>query len=111
MILLQFDFPFHGPWGREMTEAMRDLASDIASEPGLVWKIWTEAPEEHRAGGIYLFESRPEAEAYRNKHSARLAAMGITDIRGIIFGLNEALSAVTRATLCQQGISTATRGT
>lgn len=99
MILVQFDFPFAGPWGREMAATLGDLAVDIASEPGLCWKIWTEAPEEGRAGGLYLFETRPQAEAYRDKHAARLESLGVTGIRAILFEVNEALSAVTRAPL------------
>lgn len=103
MILVQFDFPFSGPWGRELAAAMGDLAADIAAEPGLHWKIWTEAPEEGRAGGLYLFETRAEAEAYRDKHAARLEGFGITGIRAILFDVNEALGAVTRAPLPQTG--------
>lgn len=99
MILVQFDFPFAGPWGREMAAAMADLAADIAAEPGLRWKIWTEAPEEGRAGGLYLFESRAEAEAYRDKHAARLEGFGITGIRALILDVNAGLSAITRAPL------------
>jgi hypothetical protein len=41
-ILLQFDFPFEGPWGEAMTAALDGLAHDIAAEDGLLWKIWTE---------------------------------------------------------------------
>ena len=99
MILVQFDFPYPGPWGREMADAAGDLAADIAAEPGLRWKIWTEAPEEGRAGGIYLFENRHTAEAYHEKHAARLEAMGITDIRALVLEVNTGLSAVTRAPL------------
>ncbi|MRX49973.1 monooxygenase [Paracoccus sp. S-4012] len=99
MILLQFDFPMTGPWGAEMAEAFRDLAEDIAAEPGLVWKIWTEAPDENRGGGLYLFETRPQAEAYREKHAARLAGMGVEGIRALIFEINRPLSQITRAPL------------
>lgn len=97
MILVQFDFPFAGPWGREMAAAMEGLAADIATEPGLHWKIWTEAPEEGRAGGLYLFETRAQAEAYRDRHAARIGAFGITGVRAILFEVNDALGAVTRA--------------
>ena len=36
-VLLQVDFPFAGPWGEAMTEALRGLAESIANEPGLIW--------------------------------------------------------------------------
>ena len=48
--LLQIDFPYPGPWGDEMTAAMRGLAQSIAQEPGLLWKIWTENAERQEAG-------------------------------------------------------------
>ncbi|HBS50208.1 MAG TPA: monooxygenase [Rhodobacteraceae bacterium] len=95
--LVQFDFPFTGLWGDEMVAARGDLARDIAQEDGLVWKIWTENPEEGRAGGIYVFETPEAAVAYRDKHSARLAEFGITGINAQMFDVNEGLSALTRA--------------
>jgi hypothetical protein len=95
--LVQFDFPFAGPWGGAMAEAMEGLAQDIAAEPGLVWKIWTENEAEGRAGGIYVFETRDAADAYRTKHAARLAAFGIGGIVAHTFDVNPSLSAITRA--------------
>ena len=95
--LVQFDFPFAGPWGDQMAEAMQGLAQDIAAEPGLVWKIWTENRAEGRAGGIYVFDTPEAAAAYRDKHSARLADFGITGIVAHSFDVNDALSQITRA--------------
>ena len=97
LTLVQFDFPFAGPWGDDMAGAMQGLAQDIATEPGLLWKIWTENPEEGRAGGIYLFSSPEAAAAYREKHSARLGDFGITGIVAHSFQVNGPLSAITRA--------------
>ena len=34
-ILLQVDFPYQGPWGEDMAQAMQGLAQSIAQEPGL----------------------------------------------------------------------------
>jgi hypothetical protein len=96
-ILVQFDFPYAGPWGADMTAAMGDLAQDIAGEDGLVWKIWTENQATGRAGGIYVFETPEAAAAYTEKHSARLGAFGITGINALSFDVNDALSAITRA--------------
>jgi len=97
--LVQFDFPYSGPWGDEMAAAMGDLAQDIASEKGLVWKIWTENRDSGRAGGIYVFETPEAAAAYTEKHSARLAAFGITGINALRFDVNADLSEITRAPL------------
>ena len=92
--LLQTDFPFPGPFGEGMTDAMKDLAISIAEEPGLIWKIWTENPETNEAGGIYLFHDDASARAYLEKHRARLEAFGITEVNAKLFQVNEALTAI-----------------
>ena len=97
--LLQFDFPFDGPWGPVMTAALGDLAKDIAGEDGLIWKIWTENERERRAGGIYLFADPQSAARYRAKHEQRLAAFGIQGIVARTFAVNAPLSHITRAPL------------
>lgn len=48
--LLQFDFAFDGPWGEDLQIACRDLADDIAAQPGLIWKLWVENRSAGRAG-------------------------------------------------------------
>jgi hypothetical protein len=40
--LLQIDFPYRGPFGKQMSEAMTDLAHSISEEPRFIWKVWTE---------------------------------------------------------------------
>ncbi len=92
--LLQVDFPFTGPFGDDMTSAMKDLAESIAQEPGFIWKVWTENPETQEAGGIYLFEDETSARAYLEKHTARLKGFGIPEVHGKVFRVNEALSAI-----------------
>lgn len=94
--LLVFEFPFSGPWGEEMANALHELAVDIAGEPGLIWKVWTEAPERGVAGGVYLFETEEASRTYMAKHSARLAQFGIKDIDVRSFAVNDTLSALTR---------------
>lgn len=92
--LLQVDFPFSGPFGEDMTNAMRELAESIAQEPGFIWKVWTESPDTGEAGGIYLFEDEASARAYLEKHTARLKGFGIPQVNGKVFQVNEALSAI-----------------
>lgn len=94
--LVVFEFPFAGPWGDEMAGALSGLAADIAREPGLIWKVWTEAPERGVAGGVYLFDSEQAAETYTAKHSARLGGFGIKGIDVRSFAVNERLSELTR---------------
>jgi hypothetical protein len=95
--LLQIDFPYSGPWGDDMAEAMTELAHEIAAEPGLIWKIWTENPETHESGGIYLFTDRQSAEAYQARHTQRLDHFGISNIRAKVFAVHEELSRIDRA--------------
>ncbi len=97
--LLQVDFDFAGPFGAEMAAAMSDLAKSINQEPGLIWKIWTQDEETGKAGGIYLFENEETAKSYLEMHSARLKAMGIQDVRGLVFDINQDLSAINNAPL------------
>lgn len=92
--LLQVDFPHNGPFGDELSAAMSDLAKDIATEKGLISKLWTENKATKEAGGIYLFDNVEDAERYLKKHTERLEAFGYTNIRGKIFAVNEVLSAL-----------------
>ncbi len=95
LTLLIFDFP-NGTFGEERTEALKPLAEDIARQPGLIWKIWTEDPVGGRAGGVYLFESREAARAYHAMHSERLKACGVTGIEATYRGVNEVLTRIDR---------------
>ena len=97
--ILQVDFPHAGPFGEEFSTAFSDLATDIASESGLIWKIWTENEEAKEAGGIYLFDNIDDAKRYLEKHTKRLESFGYTNIRGKIFTANEPLSKITRVVL------------
>ncbi len=97
--LVQFDFPFAGPWGAGMEAACRDLAADIAAEPGLIWKLWGENEAAGRASGVYLFRDAESAERYVAKHTQRLAAFGVADPVVGQFALHMPLSRVTRAPL------------
>ncbi|KMY33995.1 monooxygenase [Lysinibacillus xylanilyticus] len=85
------------PFGEEMSEAFVDLAKSINEEPGMIWKIWTENAATKEAGGVYLFETKTDAEKYLTMHSERLASFGITDIRVKIFEVNEVLSTINNA--------------
>lgn len=92
--LLQVDFTMDGPFGDEMSEGFKGLAHSINDEEGIMWKIWTEDAVAKEAGGVYLFETKESAKKYLAMHSARLTSFGITNIRGKIFEVNEALSSI-----------------
>lgn len=104
-VALLFRFPFPGPWGEELAQASQELASDIAQEDGLIWKIWLEDRETGQAGGIYLFKAAAEANRYRRKHEQRLGAMGLGEVKVDVFSVNTGLSVLTmaRAALGQPG--------
>ncbi len=92
--LLYVEFPYAGPFGDAMTQALRGLAESIALEPGLIRKYWTENAADQVAGGVYMFESREQAEAYLAKHTERLMKMGVPEVRGKFFDVNDELTAL-----------------
>jgi hypothetical protein len=92
--ILQIDFPFAGPFGKEMQQAMQPLAESISKEPGLLWKIWTENPDTQEAGGIYLFTDATAAQTYLEMHTERLTASGVTGIQAKLFSVNSPLSKI-----------------
>lgn len=93
--LLQIDFAYHGAFGLQMARELHELATSIAKEPGLIWKIWTENEQRQEAGGIYLFYDEETARAYLDIHTARLNEFGIQEVNSKLFDVNEALSAIT----------------
>ncbi len=95
--LLQVDFDFQGPFGQEMVQAMTGLAESINQEPGLIWKIWTQSEKDQLGGGVYLFADEASAQAYLAMHRERLTQMGIQNIRGVIFDINQQLSEINHA--------------
>ena len=97
--LLQVDFPYNDPFGSEFFDAMKELAEDIATENGLVYKLWTENEETQEAGGIYVFDNLEDANRYLEKHTQRLTTFGFKNIKFKVFVINEALSAITKASL------------
>lgn len=97
--LLQMDFPFTGPFGDEFYKQMKELAEDIATEKGLVYKLWTENEETQEAGGIYVFDNLEDANRYQAKHTERLQSFGFSGIRAKTFIINKELSAITKASV------------
>lgn len=98
-VVAQVNFPMQGPWGAEMSEAFRGLAESINDEPGFLWKVWIEDQAAGLSGGIYLFESRDQAEAYVAMHTERLAGFGISEVTVTYSDVNEELSRLNRAHL------------
>jgi len=102
MKLLQVDFDYHGPMGKEMSNALVGLAESIKQEPGLIWKIWTQSEINKIGGGIYLFEDETSAQNYLNMHSSRLKEMGVAKVRAIIFDINQPLTSINHGPVQQR---------
>lgn len=98
-VLVQVNFPMQGPWGAEMAEAFRGLAESINAEPGFIWKVWIEDQSAGKSGGIYLFDTRENAQAYVTMHTERLAGFGITEVAATFSDVNEDLSRLNHAML------------
>lgn len=93
--VLQVDFPHNGPFGEKMSEAMADMAKDIAKEEGIVYKLWIENEETKEAGGIYLFDDIDVAKRYLQKYTNSPEL----DARVKIFKVNESLSRLSKANI------------
>lgn len=91
-VIMYVDFPHNGPFGEELKKQLSELAESINQESGLIWKIWTENEKDKTAGGVYLFDTRENANVYLEMHSARLKEWGYSNIRGQIFETNKGLS-------------------
>lgn len=78
-----------------------DSARKIADQAGLQWKVWIRNPETRESGGIYLFDSREEAEAYVNGPiiTALRASAAPVEVSVKYFDVREEPSAITRAPL------------
>lgn len=99
MFVVQVNYsykPSRAEWEARYTD---ERAKPFLSVDGLQWKIWIDSPDEPRVGGIYLFETRAQAEAYvGGPIVARIRAnpdVENVDIR--IFAVRERMSAITRA--------------
>lgn len=96
-VIMHVDFPHKDVWGKEMASQMKELAQSINKEPGFIWKFWTGSKKDNMAGGVYMFDTRDNAENYLKMHSKRLGEFGYSEIRGKVFEINEELSKICKA--------------
>jgi hypothetical protein len=86
----------------DFTALVTPMAEQIASFPGLLWKIWLINEAEHEAGGIYLFESRETAQGFVDNPVKGFAAHPmISALNAKFFEPDEVLSKVTRGPLAE----------
>jgi len=78
-----------------------ELAKPFVDMKGLKWKVWLDDPVEQLSGGIYLFESRSEADAYlQGPIVARMKSNPhLRDLLIRVFDVREPMSRLTRAPL------------
>jgi hypothetical protein len=100
MFIVQINYSYknasRAEWETRYTD---DRAKQFLAVDGLQWKIWIDAPDEPRVGGIYLFETRAKAEAYlAGPIVARLrASPDVENLDARIFAVRDRMSAITRA--------------
>jgi hypothetical protein len=100
MIVLQVNYLFRNmtraQWEQRYTD---EMAEKFLSVDGLVWKIWLDSPDENRVGGLYLFETRAQADAYlAGPIVARMRANpDVTELETRVFNVRDRMSAITHA--------------
>ena len=83
-------------WGKRYTD---DIAKPFIDMQGLKWKIWIDEPDQQLSGGIYLFATREEANAYiEGPIVARMKAnTSLSDLSIRVFDIRDRVSELTRA--------------
>lgn len=95
-VIMYVAFPHNRPFGEELKNELSGLAQSINGEPGFIWKIWTENQADKTAGGVYMFDTRENAEKYLTMHTERLTKFGYSGISGKVYETNEGLTAINR---------------
>lgn len=61
--IVQINFDYEGE-PQELEAGARDVAPVFMDIEGLLWKIWLVSDDRKESGGIYLFSTRAQADAY-----------------------------------------------
>ncbi len=79
-------------------ERLTAVAHEIASVPGLLWKVWVYDEDARVAGGMYLFDSEESARSFGDgpMESALQSFPGVGDITKRYFDVDDALTGITR---------------
>ncbi len=98
MVILQVNCRYTIPraqWEARYSDA---VASKFLGVDGLVWKIWLDGEDEPQGGGVYLFETRRQAQAYID--GPIIAAMksnpAIADLQLRLSAVRDRMTAITR---------------
>lgn len=104
MVIVQVSYNYDeepSVWEKAYTA---DRAAMFVDLPGLEWKIWLNAADERRTGGIYCFRDRGSADAYVNGPLLGRHRMNpkISNINVTVSDIREDMSAITRAPVFAQ---------
>ena len=100
MYILQVNFAY-----RNMSPALHaannteDRAKPFLDVQGLLWKIWLDGAEPNRVGGIYLFASMAQAQAYLDGPivAGMRANPNVAELTTVLSDVRERMSAITHA--------------
>ncbi len=93
--IVQINFNFASTRS-EYEVACLPSAPQLASMPGLNWKIWLMNEADREGGGLYLFDDAQIAESFAQQIAEVLAEMGFANISIKLFEPIETLTAITR---------------
>lgn len=99
MVVLQINYRFQNVTAEEWAKRYTDATGQkFLSVDGLVWKIWLDG-QDNAVGGIYLFASRAQAEAYLAGPivAAMKANPNVAELRFTVSDVRERMSAITNA--------------
>jgi len=98
MVILQVNYSYKGisraDWEKRYTDA---VAQKFLAVDGLAWKIWLDAPDEPRVGGIYMFETMEAAQAYLDGPivAAIKANPAVENLETRLFNVRDRMTAIT----------------
>ncbi len=98
MVILQVNYTYtdisRAAWEARYSD---EVATKFLSVDGLAWKIWLDAPDDPRVGGIDMFESMEQAQAYLDGPIvARIKTNpAVENLETRLFNVRERMTAIT----------------
>ena len=98
--ILQINVDYNVPT-EDFKASWMKAAEPISQQKGLIWKVWIYDDANRHGGGIYLFESQEDVDAYLDGDMVQAfkASPVISNLSVKVFDIGEEASAVTRAPL------------
>lgn len=96
--IVQINFDYDSSL-EKLLEDSAAVATKFLAVQGLLWKIWLGNDEEKGAGGIYLFESRQQAEAYAESKMVATLRQQRSNVVVKVYDVLDKPSVITKAPL------------